>query len=205
MNQTLEWFQTHHEAEARGGPPSDVQFNVFEVLRIAEEVEHRAARFFLQAAERFTDQGRRNIYYNLAAWRTRHERAWGHIRRKYSERTGEFGTFDPGNYFLSNPQVMASLTCLVTHPRSRGMPAGKETAEQIVRDAIRRARGVAIFYQGLKGFVRDPESRRMIDNMVCEEERHIRLLFRSLERVQPERVNAVPAGVAHLAEAVSYS
>ena len=93
-----------------------MQFNVVEVLRIAEELEHKAARFYLQAAERFADPERRNIYYNLAAWRARHQQAWARIRREYSERTGEFGTFDPDNYVLSNPQVMASLTCFATSP-----------------------------------------------------------------------------------------
>ena len=36
-------------------------------------------------------------------------------------------------------------------------------AEQIVRDAIRRSEGAVIFYEGLKGFAQNLESRRMID------------------------------------------
>jgi rubrerythrin len=205
MNQTIEWPQTYNETGTRTGACEDVQFNVFEVLRIAEEVEHKATRFFLQAAERFDDPRRRNIYCNLAAWRNQHRQAWARLRREYSERTGEFGRFDPDNYLLSNPQVMASLTCFATHPRSRSVPTGRETAEQIVRDATRRAREAAIFYQGLKGFVRDAESQTMIDAMVGDEERHIRLLSRSLERAQPERSTEWPMGVARLAEVVSYS
>lgn len=187
MNQTAEWSQQCCGIESCGRPLPDVQFNVVEVLRIAEELEHKAAKFYLRAATRFSDQERRNIYYALAGWRARHEQAWARIRREYSERTGEFGIFDPDNYVLSNPQVMASLTSFTTQARSHGTPTGHETAEQIVHDAMERARGAVVFYNGLKGFTQDPESRRMIDNMIGEEERHIHQLSRSFERMRSDR------------------
>ena len=50
----------------------DTWFNVFEVLQIAEEIEHKAAAFYLRAAERYPDPQRRNVYYNLATWRSKH-------------------------------------------------------------------------------------------------------------------------------------
>lgn len=157
-------------------PQPEVVFNVVEILRIAEGLEHKAARFYLRAAECFADLERRNLCYNLASWRARHQQIWARIRKEYSERTGEFGTFDPDNYVLSNPQVMASLTCFASRPGSLGWPRGRETYEQIVGDAINRAKGVVIFYKGLKGFAQDFESRRMIDSMIGREEHHIRQL-----------------------------
>ena len=163
----------------------DMQFNVFEVLKIAEEVEHKAARFYLKAAERLPDRERRSIYYNLAAWRAKHQQAWARIRREHSEKTGELGTFDPDNFVLSNPQVMAGLTCFGTAPGSQGRLTGHGSEYQIVRDAIRRSEGVLIFYRGLKEFASDPSSRMMIDNMISEEDRHIRQLTRSLECQSP--------------------
>jgi rubrerythrin len=166
-------------------PQAEVEFNVVEVLRVAEELEHKAAMFYLRAAQRFADAERRTICYNLAAWRARHRHTWASIRQAYSERTGEFGTFDPDNYVLSNPQVMASLTCFATRPSSPGWPTGRETAEQIVRDAIRRSREAVIFYHGLKAFALDSESRRMIDKMIGQEEHHVQQLGGSLERMRP--------------------
>ena len=81
---------------------------------------------------------------------------------------------------------MASLTCFAS-PRSHDRPTGHETPEQIVRDAIQRARGAVIFYEGLKGFAQNFESRMMIDKMIREENRHIRLLSRSLEAMRSEQ------------------
>lgn len=185
MTQTREWPHPGCcGAEYCEKPPAEVQFNVVEVLRIAEELEFKAAKFFLRAAQRFADAERRTIYYNLAVWRARHRETWARVRQEYSERTGEFGTFDPDNYVLSNPQVMASLTCFATRPGSSGWPTGRETAEQIVRDAVRRATEAIIFYQGLKGFALDPESRRMIDKMITQEEHHVWQLSGSLEQMR---------------------
>ncbi len=157
----------------------DTQFNVFEVLRIAEEIEHKAAKFYLNAAQRFSDPPRRNICYNIASWRASHERAWARLRREYSDRTGDFGTFDPDNYVRSNPQVMAGLPWF----GARDQFTGHESASQIVRDAIRRSESVLIFYHGLKEFARDPAGRGMIDAMTDEEDRHIRQLNRFLDRM----------------------
>jgi len=177
----------------------DTSFNVFEVLQIAEEVEHKAAGLCLKTAERFVDWERRNICYNLASWRAKHQQAWARLRQEYSEKTGEFGTFDPDDYVLSNPQVMAGLACFGTEANSHGQPTGHETRAQVIKDAIRRSEGVVIFYHGLKEFACDPASRGMIDNMIDEESRHVRLLNRLLDRMQgPAQEYASPA-LAHRA------
>jgi rubrerythrin len=162
----------------------DTQFNVFDILQIAEEVQMKAAQFCLRAAERFADEERRNLYYSLADWRTRQRDTWRRIRRQYSERTGEFGVFDPDNYVLSNPWTMAGLTGYGTDPNTYGRPTGQETREQILHDILRRSQGIVIFYHGLKEFARGPDSLLMIDNMIAEEQRHIRLLAHVLEQVQ---------------------
>jgi len=186
MNQTLEWSRPCCGMESCERPSPDIRFNVVEVLRVAEGVERKAARFYLKAAEQFSDPDRRRICHSLAAWRVRHEQIWARIRREYSERTGAFGTFDPDNYVLSNPQVMASLTSFAT-PSSYGTLTGRQTPEQILGDAIRRARGVVVFYQGLQAFAQDPESRTMIDRMTGQENKHIRQLSRCLQRMRAEQ------------------
>lgn len=162
----------------------DTQFNVFEILQIAEAVETKTAKFHLRAAERFADEERRSIYYSLADWRAKHRNTWSRIRRRYSEKTGEFGVFDPDNYIRSNPWTMAGLTGYDTDANGHSRPTGHETKEQILQDAVRRSRDIIIFYHGLKEFARNPDSHMMIDNMINEEHRHIRLLTQALERMQ---------------------
>ncbi len=161
----------------------ETKFNVFEVLEIAEQVEHKGARFFLRSAELFEDPDLRDIYYRLANWKAKHEQMWARLRKRFAEKTGEFGTFDPDNYVLSNPEVMAGLTWFGTKHGSPDRLTGKETKSQILRDAVRRANEVIIFYQGLKDFARDPATEETLDKIVREEAKQIKLLNKELDAV----------------------
>ena len=94
----------------------ETKFNVFEILQIAEKIDHNGAKFYLKTADLFDDPELRNIYFKLANWRARHEKILAQRRKRFSEKTGEFGTFDPDNYVLSNPHVMADLTVFAHNP-----------------------------------------------------------------------------------------
>ena len=160
----------------------ETKFNVFETLQIAEQIEHRGAKFYLKTAELFADPERRDMYYKLANWKARHEKVLAQRRKRFSEKTGQFGTFDPDNYVLSNPHVMAGLTGFgIKRDTFRGF-TGRESKEEIIRDAIRRENEAIIFYQGLKDFTRDQTTRDAIDTVIKEEGRHIRTLTELLER-----------------------
>jgi rubrerythrin len=154
----------------------ETKFNVFEVLEIAEQIEHKGARFYLKTAELFGDPDLRDLYYKLANWKAKHEKIWARMKKRFAEKTGEFGTFDPDNYVLSNPEVMAGLTSFGTRQDFPGRLTGRETRKQILRDALRRANEVIIFYQGLKDFARDPATEEVIDKIIREESRQIDLL-----------------------------
>jgi len=160
----------------------ETKFNVFEILQIAEKIEHNGARFYLKTAEMFDDPDVRDTCYKLASWKARHEKILAERRRRFSEKTGEFGTFDPDNYVLSNPHVMAGLAVFATKPGSLKGPLGRENRQEIFKDAIRRAKEAVVFYGGLKDFARDPASKETIDTIIKEENRHIRLLTEELEK-----------------------
>ena len=129
----------------------ETKFNVFEILQIAEQIEHKSAKFYLKAAELFADAELRDLLYRLATWKAKHEKIWARMRKRFSEKTGEFGTFDPDNYVLSNPQVMSGLTGSGTKMGVIDRLTGKENRRQILKDAIRRANEVVIFYDGPEG------------------------------------------------------
>jgi rubrerythrin len=160
----------------------ETKFNVFEILQIAEKIEHNGAKFYLRTAEVFDDPDVRDTCYKLATWKARHEKILAQRRKRFSEKTGEFGTFDPDNYVLSNPHVMAGLAVFATKPVSlKGLHERQDKGE-IFRDAIRRAKEAVVFYRGLKEFSRDPASEETIDTIIKEENRHIRLLTEQLDQ-----------------------
>lgn len=160
----------------------ETKFNVFEIFQIAEKIEHNGAKFYLRAAELFDDSERRDIFYKLANWKARHEKVLAKKRKHFSEETGQFGTFDPDNYVLSNPHVMASLAAFATKPKLGEHMTGREGKKEIFKAAIRRSKQAIVFYGGLKDFSRDPASRDTIDQIVEEEKKHIRILFEELDK-----------------------
>jgi rubrerythrin len=161
----------------------ETKFNVFEILQVAEKVELRGARFYLKAGELFKDSQRRDIYHKLASWKARHAKIWARLRKRFSEKTGEFGTFDPDNYVLSNPGVMAGLTWFDSKQAGLRRLTGCETKQEILRDAVRRENEIIVFYQGLKDFARDPASQGVVDQIVGQENRHITLILQLLQQV----------------------
>jgi len=160
----------------------ETKFNVFEILQIAEQVEHKGAKFYLKAAELFADPALRDILYRLATWKAKHEKIWARMRMRFSEKTGEFGTFDPDDYVLSNPQVMSGLTAFGMRPDGADPLTGKEGKRQILKIAIRRANEVVIFYEGLKDFAGEPASKDAINRIIREETRQIHFLQDELQR-----------------------
>jgi rubrerythrin len=161
----------------------ETKFSVFEILEIAEQVDHKGAKFYLKTAERFADPQVRDFYYRLANAKAKQEKMWARMRKRFSEKTGEFGIFDPDNYVLSNPQVMAGLAGSSTRHDIIGELTGKETKKRVILDAVSRSNAIITFYHGLKDFALNPDAKAVIDRMLRQENRQIRLLQEELESV----------------------
>lgn len=156
----------------------ETKFSVFEILEIAEQVEKRGAQFYAETAALFESQAIRNIYYQLAEKKVKQQKTWIQMRKDFSEKTGEFGVFDPDNYVLSNPEVMAGLTWIGTSGTGTSgggakRLTGHETREEILKDAIKREKAVITFYQGLKDFARDPASTETVDKIISAENHYV--------------------------------
>ena len=158
------------------------KFSVFEILEVAERIEHNAARFYLKASELYDDSQLCDIYHKLANWRAKHEKILTQRRKDYSEKTGSLGIFDPNDYVLSNPEVMAGLTWLGSKADPAKGLTGQETKSEILHDALKRADEAIAFYEGLKDFARDPEGESAIDKIIEDEKQNLRLLTEQLEQ-----------------------
>ncbi len=152
------------------------RFNVFEALEIAERVEGDGARFYLGVAQSTEDMELKQTCFKLANWKAKHSKAIAHRRKEYSDKTGEFGTFDPDDYVLSNPRVMAGMAGMVGRSSKPGAPARFRTKTELLHKAIERERETAVFYEGLKSFTRGPAGEAAIDKVLGEEKRYLDLL-----------------------------
>ena len=151
----------------------DTKFSVFEILEIAEQVDKRGAQFYVKTADLFRDQPLQDFYYDMAEIKVKQQKMWISMRKDFSEKTGEFGVFDPDNYVLSNPEVMAGLTWFGNRGNSRKQLTGQETEEDVVKDTIHRENAVITFFHGLKDFARDPASIDTVEKIIQVENRQV--------------------------------
>ncbi len=172
----------------------ETRFNIFEILQIAEKVENDGGRLYVQNADRFESADLRNTCYRLADWKGRHARALALKRKLHSKKTGEFGRFDPDDYVLSNPQVMAALAMTAARKARCGRRAltGRENKGDILHSAIQREKDAVAFYNGLKAFAQDPASQLAIETIVAEQLRLIGMLNDAYaeESAYPHKVTA---------------
>jgi rubrerythrin len=124
------------------------EFNVGQILQIAERVERNGASFYLRMANRFCDQVQQNICRGLAAWRSKQENAFAEHRRLFYEGLGELRPVDSGDYVLSHPSVMADLAVFADELYVGRALTGRERRKEIINDAIVRAEDAIIFYRG---------------------------------------------------------
>ncbi len=152
------------------------KFNAYDILEIAEQIERNGIKFYHKAAQLFDNNHLRQLLGEQAQWCAKHIRIFARMRKRFSERTGEFGTFDPDNYVLSNPRIMAALAVFTDKPGLAGKLTGSENEQKILREAIRRRKDAIVFYKGLSDFARDGHANEILAEIIREEKRHINIL-----------------------------
>ncbi|MHC4743763.1 MAG: hypothetical protein ACYS8Z_17745 [Planctomycetota bacterium] len=152
------------------------KFDVHGVLQIAESVERKGARFYLQAAELFMDAQCSDLCRQLAGWRSAEEDSLGRRKSNIPRRAAKAANTEKADYISAHPFVMASLEAFARGTGRWGRLTGRESADGILRIAIVRAKDAITFYRGLKDFVHDPAGIEVLDIIIEEEKEHIKAL-----------------------------
>jgi rubrerythrin len=157
-----------------------VNFNAFQVMQIAEQIERNASKFYHEAAELFDEPGLRKVLFGLADWEAEHEGTFENMRKQLSEQSRELRTFDLDEPQPS-PKAMAGLA--VFGPGSVPIQefTGKETSTEILTMAIEKEKDTIAYYKGLKDFVPPQNGQEKFDDIIEEEWKHIKILEQSLE------------------------
>lgn len=156
------------------------KFDVHGVLQIAESIEHKGARFYLQAAERFMDPQRSDLCRQLARWRSAEEGILGRRKSKITRRSAEPGKPEKSDYISAHPFVMAGLEAFARGTGKCAKLTGRESSNGILRIAIVRTQDAIAFYRGLKDFVNDSAGVEALDTIIEEEKTHITALTERL-------------------------
>jgi rubrerythrin len=155
-------------------------FNAEEVLQMAEQIERNGARFYRRAAEIVKDARVNKLLLELAAWEDGHEKIFAAMRARLSDREREPTVFDPeheGGLYL---RAMADGHVFEVKKDPAALLTGKETAGEILKQAIDKEKDSIIFYLGLTEFAPETLGREKIEGIIREEMRHIGYLNRHI-------------------------
>lgn len=155
-----------------------VTFNADEIFEMAEQIERNGAKFYRFAADKLP--AARQVLFDLAAMEDEHEKTFVDMRAQLSGREQEPMVFDPDDEASMYLQVVADGHVFDVKADPAEQLKGKETAEDILQEAINLEKDSIAFYAGLKECVRPRAGRDKIEGIIREEFGHIATLNEKL-------------------------
>jgi len=150
-----------------------ITFNFDEIFEMAEQIERNGARFYLSAAEKFSDSTARDKLLELAAMEERHEKTFAAIRAELTEGMRMESTFDPENQAALYLQAMADGKVFDIKKDPSDILSEGKTLEEILHIAIGLEKDSIVFYMGIKDMVPEKLGKEKIDVIIKEEKGHI--------------------------------
>ncbi len=163
----------------------DTELNPRGIMQIAEEIEFRRMRLYQRIAPLCADAGACDLCRELLAWsRQQVSRLTGLATRVRAAAPQEETA--PAEALATNGRVMAALAFFVAESATHDLPAAV-TREWTLTDAVGRSRQAIVFYQGLKGFARDRLAIEVINEILHQENEHLRQMLIELETCKQAR------------------
>jgi rubrerythrin len=153
-------------------------FNADEVFEMAEQIERNGAKFYRDAAEKFTQVNK--LFLDLAEMEVKHEKTFAEMRKELSGTQAEPLVFDPDGEAQMYLQVMADDNVFDPNADLDEKLAGKDTPEAVLNMAIGLERDSIAFYVGLKQAVPQRAGKDKVEDIIKEEVSHIAILKKQL-------------------------
>lgn len=159
-------------------------FNIDQILEMAEQIERNGVTFYRQMAETVDDQSIKDLLNEFAGMEMDHEKIFHTMRDDLTAKEKESTLFDPEGEAVLYLRALADLRVFDQEAeKAFHVPDGlseKEKIEKIFHEAIHREKESIVFYLGMKELVGEKLGRNKIDLIIKEEMKHIRLLTNKL-------------------------
>lgn len=154
-------------------------FNIDEILGIAEQIEKNGAKFYRTAAERISGSPNKNLLLKLSKMEEEHEKTFGSWRTELSDQEKEPTVFDPDGDLPKYLKALADTR--VFFEKDIDVTSLKE----ILKEAISTEKDSIVFYIGMKELVPEKLGKDKIETIIKEEMDHIRVLANKLRDLKP--------------------
>ena len=162
----------------------DVEMSGYEVLEVAEKIERNGAKFYRRAATLFDDPDISTLFVRLGQWEARHIEVFKEMKQHLTEQQWELGDFAPDRVGVPEARALASMAVFGIQPDPAEQLNGHETRADVLRMAIEKEKDSIVYYTGLKDCVPRPQDRTIIEDVIQEEMKHVRILMQSLEQLE---------------------
>ncbi len=152
----------------------DVEMAGREVLEIAEQIERNGVKFYRRAAGLCDDDRISTLFVQLAQWEAKHEGIFRRMRQCLTA-----GHPEPGR---ADAHDLAGLAVFGIQPDPSRELTGEESRADVLRIAIEKEKDSIVYYTGLKDFVPQETDRQVVEEIIQEEMKHVRILTQSLEQ-----------------------
>ncbi len=153
-------------------------FNIDEILAIAEEIERNGAAFYRTAAKGAPDETTRNMLEELAGMEDQHEKTFAGLRAELSDSDKKPGAFDPED------ETARYLKALADRRVFDEKAIDLNSMEEVLKEAIVTEKDSIAFYVGMRELVGAGLGKEKINGIIKEEMSHLVLLTDKLEQLK---------------------
>ncbi|MEJ2234809.1 MAG: ferritin family protein [Syntrophobacterales bacterium] len=145
-------------------------FSIREIIDMAIQLEKNAETFYRKALARVSTPILEPVLVCLADEERDHAEWFERLKRALEEAkaSGEKGELDG--------EVLRSLVGDQKFSLAEVDLAEIESVEELIELAIEHEKDTILFYQMLQSFIDDPETNKELDEVIAQEEQHIKLL-----------------------------
>jgi len=160
----------------------DVEMKGYEVLEIAEQIEQNGVKFYRRAAALCDDPRAGALFVELAHWETRHVEIFKEMRERWADAHWQIGDLLPKPMGHSDAQLLAGMAVFGIQPNPAEQLHSHESRADVLKLAIEKEKESVVYYSGLRSFVPHEADRKVIDDIIQEEMKHVRILTQALEQ-----------------------
>jgi len=161
-----------------------IQYNAYEILSMAEQVERNGDRFYRLATDKQSDREAAAAFLRLAEMEQGHLKVFADMKAALSDGERKPVTFDPYDEDSLYLRAMADRNIFDVTADAAKKLTGKETMEQILTIGIAAEKDSIVFYSGLRDMVPARLGRDRIEKIIREELSHFATLSEMMADVR---------------------
>ena len=153
-----------------------LQFNAESIFEIGVQIEKNGQQFYLEAAEKASDDAVKSLFTELADWEKNHIALFEQLKAELPATMREDTLFDPENELYTYLEAAANTHVFVESTDISKLVAQCNTAIEAFDLALAFEKDSVVYYTTMKKMVADHLGQGKIDKLIDEELKHIAIL-----------------------------